>query len=161
MRRRRRHADGGLLREGNKLVKKLTNLLNLQISATNLTKFKFDSRPDLLLLLLRPRGCGGGGRGGRGVRHGGQVGGGDGTDGWRAVGHVRLGHLLVHDLRQNKWFLLTTRVSTVNRLTGYDGYRILTSSNQLGNFNHSYNRLRKIEKNWLFLKYFSIFSTNF
>ena len=38
------------------------------------------------------------------------------------------------------------RVSTVNRLTGYDGYRILTSHNRLGNFNHSYNRLRKFLK---------------
>ena len=39
-----------------------------------------------------------------------------------------------------------TRVSTVNRLTGYDGYRILTSPNQLGNFNHGHNRLQKLEK---------------
>ena len=42
------------------------------------------------------------------------------------------------------------RVSTVNRLTGYDGYKILTSCNQLGNFNHSYNRLQKIEKKLAF-----------
>ena len=46
------------------------------------------------------------------------------------------------------------RVSTVNRLTGYDGYRILTSSNRLGNFDHSCNRLRKIEKKLAFSKIF-------
>ena len=56
----------------------------------------------LLLLLLRALLCGrgGGGGGGRGVRHGGEAGGGDGADGGRAVGHVGLGQLLVHDLRR-------------------------------------------------------------
>ena len=45
-------------------------------------------------------------------------------------------------------------ITELSRLTGYDGYRILTISNQLGNFNHSYNRLQKIEKKLAFSKIF-------
>ena len=56
---------------------------------------------------------------------------------------------------------MRNRVSTVNRLTGYDGYRILTSSNRLENFNHGYNRLWKFEKCGCFSSDFFVFGATY
>ena len=57
--------------------------------------------------------------------------------------------------------MLYTRVSTVNRLTGYDGYRILTSPNQLRNFNHGLTGYENSDKFGFFsriLAYFHLIS---